>query len=64
MQECVQRARHSGARALALHTADIKNAALRLYQRMGFQRAPELDFEPAPGVTAKGYLLALEETDS
>src|SRR6266850_893294 len=25
MQECVQRARHSGARALALHTADIKN---------------------------------------
>jgi ribosomal protein S18 acetylase RimI-like enzyme len=64
MQECVQRARHSGARALALHTADIKNAALRLYERMGFQRAPELDFEPAPGVTAKGYLLALEETDS
>jgi predicted N-acetyltransferase YhbS len=64
MQECVQRARHSGARALALHATDIKNAAMRLYERMGFQRAPELDFEPAPGVTIKGYLLSVEETDS
>lgn len=65
MQECMQRARHSGARALALHTADIKNAAMRrLYERMGFQRAPELDFEPTPGVRAKGYLLTVEETDS
>ena len=27
MQECMHRARHSGARALALHTSDIKNAA-------------------------------------
>jgi ribosomal protein S18 acetylase RimI-like enzyme len=63
MQECVQRARHSGARALALHTADVKNAAKRLYERMGFQRAPELDFEPAPGVRAKGYLLIVGETD-
>ena len=63
MQECMQRARHSGARALALHTSDIVKAAMRLYERMGFQRAPELDFEPAPGVTAKGYLLTVEETD-
>jgi Acetyltransferase (GNAT) family. len=63
MQECVQRARHSGASALALHATDIKNAAMRLYERMGFQRAPELDFEPAPGVTAKGYLLTVEVTD-
>jgi predicted N-acetyltransferase YhbS len=63
MQECMHRARHSGARALALHTSDIKNAAMRLYERMGFRRAPELDFEPAPGVTAKGYLLTVEETD-
>ena len=64
MKECMQRARHSGTRALALHTTDIKNAATRLYERMGFQRAPELDFEPAPGVTAKGYLLTLEDSDS
>ena len=36
MQECVQRARQSGERALALHTADVRNAAMRLYERMGF----------------------------
>jgi predicted N-acetyltransferase YhbS len=64
MEECMRRARRSGAKALALHTPDIKNAAMRLYERMGFQRAPELDFEPVPGVTVKGYLLTLEETDS
>lgn len=64
MQECVQRARQSGERALALHTADVRNAAMRLYERMGFHRAPELDFEPAPGFTAKGYLLTLEAPDS
>jgi hypothetical protein len=37
---------------------------MRLYERMGFHRAPELDFEPAPGFTAKGYLLTLEAPDS
>jgi predicted N-acetyltransferase YhbS len=64
MQECVRRARQSGARVLTLHTADIMQAAMRLYARMGFQRAPDLDFQPAPGVTAKGYRLSLEETVS
>jgi GNAT superfamily N-acetyltransferase len=59
MDECVRRARESGAKALTLHTTDIMQAAMRLYQRMGFQRAPELDFQPAPGVTIKGYRLDL-----
>jgi predicted N-acetyltransferase YhbS len=64
MQECVRRARQSGARVLTLHTGNIMQAAMRLYARMGFQRAPDLDFQPAPGVTAKGYRLSLEETVS
>ena len=64
MQECVRRARQSGARVLTLHTADIMQAAMRLYARMGFQRAPDLDFQPAPGVTIKRYRLSLEETVS
>ncbi len=62
MQECVRRAQHSGARALTLHTADIMEAAMRLYERLGFRRAAELDFEPAPGVTIKGFRLSLENT--
>jgi GNAT superfamily N-acetyltransferase len=59
MQECVARARAWGAAALSLHTMDVMVGARRLYRRMGFVRAPELDFTPAPTVTVKGYRLAL-----
>jgi GNAT superfamily N-acetyltransferase len=59
MEECVRRARGSGATALTLHTTDMMQAAMRLYVRMGFQRFSDLDFEPAPGVTVKGFRLDL-----
>jgi GNAT superfamily N-acetyltransferase len=61
MQECIRRARQAGARALTLHTTEIMQAAMRLYERMGFVRAPELDFQPVPGVVIKGYRLGLED---
>ena len=61
MQECVRRVRKTGGRVLSLHTTDMMQAALRMYERMGFVRAPELDFHPAPGVTVKGYRLDLEQ---
>lgn len=64
MDECVHRARRSGAAALTLHTTDIMQAAVRLYDRLGFRRAPELDIQPAPGVTVKGYRLGLEAAAS
>jgi hypothetical protein len=38
---------------------DLMQAAIRLYEDMGFARAPELDFSPAPGFTVKGYRLDL-----
>lgn len=60
MDECIRRARQSGAAALTLHTTDIMQAAMRLYERLGFRRAPELDIQAAPGVTIKGYRLGLE----
>jgi GNAT superfamily N-acetyltransferase len=59
MQECVRRAREAKADALTLHTMSAMRAALRLYTRMGFQPAPELDFQPAPGFTVNGYRLTL-----
>jgi GNAT superfamily N-acetyltransferase len=59
MGECVRRARESGAKALTLHTTDMMQAAMRLYERLGFQRMPGLDFEAAPGVTVKGFRLDL-----
>jgi len=55
MEECARRAHRSGADALTLHTMDLMRAAVRLYEGMGFARAPELDFTPAPGFTVKGY---------
>ncbi|HUM14929.1 MAG TPA: GNAT family N-acetyltransferase [Candidatus Nitrosotalea sp.] len=59
MEECIGRARAAGARALTLHTTDMMSAAVRLYERMGFARAAELDFEVAPGVLVKGFRLEL-----
>ena len=60
MQECVRRARASGRAVLTLHTTDMMRVARHLYERMGFVRAPELDFHPAPGLTIRGYRLDLE----
>jgi predicted N-acetyltransferase YhbS len=59
MEECIRRARASGATALTLHTTEMMHVAMQLYERMGFERAPDLDFSPAQGITVKGYRLAL-----
>jgi ribosomal protein S18 acetylase RimI-like enzyme len=59
MEECIRRSRAAGAPALTLHTTDMMRVAMGLYERMGFARAVELDFAPAPGVVVKGYRLAL-----
>ena len=40
----IARARSFGATAIALHTAGCMVAAMRLYERHGFRRAPEHDF--------------------
>jgi GNAT superfamily N-acetyltransferase len=60
MDECARRARRAGAAALGLHTTDIMEAAVRMYERLGYVRRPELDFAPARGVLIKGYRLDLE----
>jgi ribosomal protein S18 acetylase RimI-like enzyme len=57
--ECIHRARTRGADVLTLHTADVMQVAMRLYERMGFARATELDVQIAPGVLAKGCRLDL-----
>lgn len=60
-RECVRRARQSGATALTLHTTYMMHVATRMYERMGFVRAPELDFHPAKDLTVKGYRLNLDD---
>jgi ribosomal protein S18 acetylase RimI-like enzyme len=71
-RECVRRARELEARAIGLHTASHMPAATRLYERLGFRRAPELDIEigemftgrslpPGESWQAQAYRLDLEE---
>jgi GNAT superfamily N-acetyltransferase len=43
---CIALARAQGAGFLALHTAPGMLAARRIYERLGFVRAPEHDFDP------------------
>lgn len=59
MHRCVERARDLGLVALALSTQPSMRAAHRIYERMGFERAPERDWSPAPGITLLAYRLDL-----
>jgi ribosomal protein S18 acetylase RimI-like enzyme len=55
MDECIRRARKSGAQFLTLHTNSIMGAAIRLYERMGFEHRPERDFAVDENVMVREY---------
>ena len=59
VQACVDRARAAGISTLRLSTQRNMRDAHRLYERMGFVRTPDRDWEPAPGVDLLTYALAL-----
>ncbi len=59
VQECMRRAQAAGAAAITLHTTDMMQAAMRMYEKMGFVRVPELDSRPVPEVWIKGYRFEL-----
>ena len=63
MDECVRRARADGSDAIGLHTSDSMRGAMRLYDRMGFQRVPEHDFQPDGAELVKAYCLLLDDGD-
>ena len=56
---CVDRARAQGAAAVALSSHPGMHAAHRIYERMGFVRAPERDWRPDDEVTLVAYVLDL-----
>ncbi len=60
--ECIRRARNAGATAITLHTTDIMQTAMRLYEYIGFRRDPEADWIPAPDLVVKGYRMDLIDT--
>jgi ribosomal protein S18 acetylase RimI-like enzyme len=46
--------------AIVLHTADFMKSAMKLYKRIGFERHPQHDFEPAnDGVVVKAFRLSI-----
>ncbi len=58
---CLAQARTEGYAALVLSSATWMHAAHRIYERMGFCRLPERDWQPRPDVSLVAYRLALGE---
>jgi ribosomal protein S18 acetylase RimI-like enzyme len=61
-EECIQRARAAGARAVGLHTTVFMAVARAMYERMGFLREPRFDFSPMPGILVMAYQLTLSRS--
>lgn len=59
VEECIRRARAMGATALGLHTSPTMVEAVRMYEKMGFERHPELDFFPEGAEIVTAYRLEL-----
>ncbi|HEX6909426.1 MAG TPA: GNAT family N-acetyltransferase [Longimicrobium sp.] len=59
VEECVRRARAMGAPVLGLHTSRSMEAAIGMYERMGFVRAPAHDFQPPGAELVTAYQLPL-----
>lgn len=57
---CIDRARAAGKRAVVLHSTPWMTSAHRLYERLGFRRAPDRDWLPVPDVPLWAFELALE----
>ena len=59
VQHVIDRARELELRGLAMSTQPTMLSAHRIYQRLGFERTPERDWSPVPGVELLTYRLAL-----
>lgn len=56
---CVEHARMHEAKRIVLSSLPVMKAAHRVYGRLGFERAPDLDWEPIPDVLLWGFALEL-----
>jgi ribosomal protein S18 acetylase RimI-like enzyme len=56
---CIERSSATGAPAIGLHTTKEMAVAQAMYERMGFERAPEYDFRPGPTIFVEAYRLLL-----
>lgn len=58
MRACLDHARQDGCTRVRLSTQPGMVAAHRIYQRLGFVRVPEDDWQPVPGLQLLAYVLA------
>lgn len=56
---CETRARGEGHTAITLHTTSLMTTAKAMYERRGYSRFPEIDFEPVAGFVVWGYIKTL-----
>jgi ribosomal protein S18 acetylase RimI-like enzyme len=59
VQACLAEARSADCLRVRLSSGPEMKAAHRLYERVGFERAPSYDWCPVPGVRLLGYVLEL-----
>lgn len=57
VQHCIADSRAAGDHAMALSSLREMSNAHRLYARLGFDRIPERDWSPAPGVALIAFWL-------
>lgn len=61
IMECIARSKKKKAAFVGLHTGEFMKKAIDLYEKIGFERVPELDFIPAAdGIVVKAYRYPLE----
>jgi ribosomal protein S18 acetylase RimI-like enzyme len=63
VQACLDRAEKLGLDRMVIDTQPNMMPAHRLYQRLGFVRAPERDREPVPGLTLWAFTAELGPTE-
>jgi len=61
IRESVRLIKEWGADTLHLHTSDMMDSAVRLYERLGFERAHDKEFQSGT-VLVKSYRLKLSDT--
>lgn len=52
---CIERAEASGKERILIHSTAWMLRAHGLYERLGFQRRPDLDWVPVPGIQLLGF---------
>ena len=60
VERCLERSRELGYAGVRMSSMDRMTSAHRVYERLGFTRAPEDDWSPVPGVNLVAYALSLQ----